>query len=260
MENNVIITMCHTQYDNLVNKFIPTLREKGKFHGDILVCGYDLDDYGFTKLKEAGCIIYDRRIINNWQYTVNMLRPVHFMESLLNYAARKSIDHVAYMDCGDISFQDSIEYMWQDELGLILEGNLKWKESEWGLQVLSKFNNYVSDRLFNSPIRNLGFFTANYTNFLLFCQHMNELHRAIDDSQFSYFGIDQAFACNIYETANIPTKEMSEEYNYVTQTHNWVIKDDKCIWDLERNFKPTIIHDAGFAPFRKGYKLYKGQK
>jgi len=239
--------MCDAKYeDNLVNDFLPSLRNEGGYDGNIVIL-----DYGLVFPTDWGVHYIKCEPLADFNNTVNMLRANYLLAAIAQYPESSQ---VAYFDCGDLWFQGSIEELFHvTGVGLAKERE-RWLhpwcqgvlESISDLELKKKMRTVLEPQI----MRNAGVFVGDRETIITLLSKQVELTLNLSSAPFA---VDQAIYNYLGYAGEVKVFDLPRKYNFVTQAYPWYLRNGK-LHDRQTRELVTVVHNAGR---RAAPRLYK---
>lgn len=217
--------ICTTARDRpLMNVWLPSLREKGEYTGDVLIINYDLSPQTVQKLRlEPNTILVDSKCRSHY-ITNDRFRAFHEAIKDLWY----KYDVIMVIDGNDVEFTKPIKPLFElakREVCYVTEDriNSQWVTSQ-GLVVYRgpPDSKEVWDAIKNRLIINLGMFIGPAKMIFRVVEHIAKTVLYIDT-----WGGDQLIFNGIIYYYGVPSKEVDKIWNYDTRQNS--ITPNVCI-------------------------------
>jgi len=242
-----MVTYCDKNFEwNLLNDFILTLYNEGRYDGDLIVIDYGLN-------KEVVDIIEEKyskvKIIKKEQNkSVHSECHKHFSEILTEH---KEYTHAMVIDAGDVWFQkqfDEIFSICDDYIGYTIESEICTEK--WTLTKIMDIENVklkkdILSCLYEKKLISGGMFIGPSRKLI---NMFNEIYQHINLINQDYFGVDMV-ASNYVIRRNIANGatfiELPITYDYAVITNKYQsFYEGRLILDKYKN-KVKIAHNCG---------------
>lgn len=188
----------------LMETWLPSLRNKGKYTGDVLVLDYDLSSTTVDKLKDSKIQVEKRKQTQDWIVCDRYKAYYEYLKNLY-----RTYDTIMIVDGCDIEFLKPIQPLFEMARETVCYVKEKTLNKEWRWSRNPIFSQEIWNSMMDQPIINGGMYIG--PSDLVFKIVAYVVENLIYDNGF---GFDQSLLNAMIYYYRIPSQEVEEIWNY----------------------------------------------